>query len=108
MPETSPLIVLCTCPDRTTADVLAAAAVDGRVAACVNIVEGVTSLYLWRGAREQASEVLLIAKTTSGAYAALERLWRARHPYELPEIVAVPIATGSAPYLAWIDAAVAP
>ena len=99
------LIVLCTCPDQATAEQLAAAAVTADLAACVNIVPGLLSVFKWQGVLERAAEVLLIAKTTSAAYPALEQLWRTQHPYELPEVIAVPITAGSEAYLQWINAA---
>ena len=96
-------IVLCTCPARDVAEELARAAVEQRLAACVNIIPGVASIYAWQGAIERAEEVLLLAKTRAASYAALEAMWRSRHPYELAEVIAVPIATGSEPYLQWIS-----
>jgi periplasmic divalent cation tolerance protein len=96
------LVVLCTCPDRGVAETLAHAAVEQGLAACVNIVPGVTSIYTWQGAVERADEVLLLAKIAGPSYAALETLWRSRHPYELPEVIALPITTGSADYLQWL------
>ena len=99
-------IVLCTCPNRETADSLAHEAVAQRLAACVNIIDGVTSVFEWQGAIEHEQEVLLLAKTTRDAYGALESLWNSRHPYELPEVIAVSIDTGSESYLQWIDRAV--
>ena len=101
-------IVLCTCPDRDSAERLARDAVTQKLAACVNIVAGLSSIYTWQGAIEQADEVLLLAKTTAAAWPELERAWRNQHPYELPEIIAVPVATGSEAYLRWISDAVTP
>lgn len=100
------LVVYCTCPDRDTAQRLAEAAVQGGLAACVNLLPGVVSVYTWNGALERAREVLLMAKTTRAAYPALEALWRGEHPYELPEVIAVPVSSGSEPYLQWIEHAV--
>src|SRR5690606_12857243 len=105
---TTALLVLCTCPDADAALRLAEAAVEGRHAACVNIVGGMRSVYRWQGEVTGDDEVLLVAKTTAAAYAGLEALWQAAHPYELPEIVAVPIAQGSARYLAWLSDGVSP
>lgn len=100
------LVLLCTCPDRDTALRLADAAVTGRLAACVNLLPGVESIYEWNGALERAHEVLLLAKTTRAAYPALETLWRELHPYELPELLTVPVVSGSEAYLQWIERAV--
>jgi periplasmic divalent cation tolerance protein len=94
-------LVLIACP-AGDADALASALVEARAAACVSIVPGLRSVYRWRGAVERAEESLLIAKTTASAYPALETLVRARHPYELPEIVAVDIAAGLPAYLQWL------
>lgn len=103
MPTAPHLIVFCTCPDRATAERLARGAVTRGLAACVNLLSGVTSIYTWAGALESAEEILLVAKTSESAYGALETLWLAEHPYELPEIIAVPVATGLPAYLQWIS-----
>ncbi|MDA1106982.1 MAG: divalent-cation tolerance protein CutA [Proteobacteria bacterium] len=95
-------MVLCTCPDQDTALNIANALVDNKLAACVNIVPGLHSVYRWKGARENAEEVLLIIKSRADDYAPLETTVRALHPYELPEIIAVPINTGLPAYLAWV------
>lgn len=103
MPASSPLLVFTNCPDPASADALAAALVELRLAACVNILAPCRSLYRWQGAVEQATEVPLLMKTTAARYAALEAEIRARHPYELPEIVAVPIEAGLPAYLQWLQ-----
>ncbi|MCB1747333.1 MAG: divalent-cation tolerance protein CutA [Gammaproteobacteria bacterium] len=102
MPANPALIVLCTCPDLAVARRLARLAVAARHAACVNVIEGVSSVYAWQGEVCEDGEVLLVAKTTRAAYPALEAAWREAHPYELPEVVAVDVACGSEPYLAWV------
>jgi periplasmic divalent cation tolerance protein len=102
MSATATLVVFCTCPDRAAARRLARLAVEARHAACVNIVEGVTSVYAWAGEVREDGEVLLVAKTTRAAWPALEAAWREAHPYELPEVVAVDVACGSEAYLAWV------
>ena len=102
------LLVLCTCPDKDCAERLAEAAVTRRLAACVNVMPGLSSLFTWQGALDRADEVMLVAKTTPAAYPALEELWRELHPYELPEVIGVPIAVGSKAYLQWISDAVTP
>jgi len=96
------IIVLCTCPDTETADRLARHAVEQRLAACANLLPGLRSIYRWQGRVESAQEVLLVFKTTAERYAALEADIREKHPYELPEVVAVPIENGLAAYLDWI------
>jgi len=97
-----PQIVLCTTPDDGTAGKIAELLVGERLAACVNIVPGITSIYQWKGGIEKAHERLLIIKTTRDVYASLQERINALHPYELPEIVAVPIENGLSEYLDWI------
>jgi periplasmic divalent cation tolerance protein len=96
------LLVLTNLPDADSAHALAAALVEQRLAACVNILAPCRSVYRWEGKVEDASEVPLLIKTTAARYPALEAAIRARHPYELPEIVAVPIAHGLPAYLDWV------
>ena len=96
------LLVLTNLPDEASAEALATALVTERLAACVNILAPCRSIYRWQGAIESALEVPLLIKSTAARYAALEEAIRARHPYELPEIVAVPIAHGLPEYLAWV------
>lgn len=97
-------IVLCTCPDGESASRLALGLVENRLAACVNQVPGLTSVYPWQEKIETASEVLLLIKTRADRMAELEAFIRAHHPYELPEIVAVCVERGSQAYLNWLDA----
>lgn len=97
------VMVFNTCPDEATARRIATALVDEGLAACVNVLPGLTSVYRWHGKTETASEWLLLIKCRHAAYEPLERRLRALHPYELPEIIAVPVATGEAAYLAWLN-----
>jgi periplasmic divalent cation tolerance protein len=97
-----PQIVLCTVPDDAVAKRIASALVEERLAACVNIVPGITSIYRWQGAVETAAELLLIIKTNAAVYPRLQDRIRALHPYELPEIIAVTPAGGLQDYFAWI------
>ena len=97
------LIVYCTCPDRETADNLAAALVSGGLAACVNILHGVESVYRWQGKIERENEILLLIKSDTAHFGALEDTISNLHPYEVPEILAVPVEAGHQPYLEWID-----
>jgi periplasmic divalent cation tolerance protein len=99
---TSPLLVLTNCPDAACAERIARALVDARLAACVNILAPARSVYRWQGAVEQADEVPLLIKTTAGRYTALEAAIRQHHPYEVPEIVALPIGRGLPAYLQWL------
>lgn len=87
---------------RADAERIAAALVEGRLAACVQIGGPITSSYRWQGAIETAEEWQCAVKTTRAAYARVERAIRELHPYEEPEIIAVPIVAGSSGYLAWL------
>ena len=100
----SALLVLTTLPDSASARTLAALLVEQRLAACVNIMAPCRSVYRWQDKVEQAEEVPLLIKTTRERYAALEAAIRSQHPYELPEVIAVPIEQGLAAYLAWVEA----
>ena len=93
----------CTCPNEEIAGKIADQLVADQLAACVNIVPGITSVYRWQGAVEHGQEVLLIIKTSETVWPRLEQCIQALHPYELPEIIAVPIHTGQADYIKWIE-----
>lgn len=95
-------IVFCTCPDHDTAEQLAEKILQDRLAACVNLVPGLTSLYIWKGNLTRGTEVLLMIKTTNAVYQQLEQTLQTLHPYELPEIISVPIEAGLDGYLGWI------
>ena len=95
-------IVLCTVPDQQTGERIASSLVSDQLAACVNIVPGITSVYRWKGAVEQDREALLLIKTRQDSWQSLEARIRELHPYELPEIIAVPIHTGQKDYIEWI------
>lgn len=94
------VVVLCTFPDIEQARQIGAALVETQVAACVNILPGVESIYRWEGKVERAGEVLALIKTTR--YADLETAIKKLHPYEVPEILALPVATGFPAYLNWM------
>lgn len=96
------LLVLTTCSSAAEADSLATALVQRRLAACVNTLDGVTSTYRWQGGVAREQENLLLIKTTAERYAELEAAIQELSSYELPEILAVPVAAGSAEYLAWL------
>ncbi len=104
MPATASLLVLCTCPDKACAEHIAYAMVDAHLAACVNIIPDLHSIYRWQGVCEQATETLLLLKTTEDQYAGLEQALRHQHPYETPEIIALPIVQGFSDYLQWVRA----
>lgn len=101
-------LVLCTCPEDGSAERIAEALVDGRLAACVNIVKDLTSIYRWQGQRETASECLLLIKTRRDRYRELESAIAGLHPYEVPEVIALPLEAGLAAYLRWLDEQVTP
>jgi periplasmic divalent cation tolerance protein len=98
----SAILVLTTLPERGGAEALARELLAARLAACIQIGATVQSLYHWRGQIETADEIPIAIKTRAGLYARLETAIRRRHPYELPEIVAVPISNGFTAYLDWI------
>ncbi len=100
-------IILTTCPDRETAENIALKLLESKLAACINILPAMTSIYLWQGDIETAREHLLLIKSRKDKYADLENLLRKLHPYELPEIVAVSIDHGLPDYLKWIDSCLA-
>jgi periplasmic divalent cation tolerance protein len=96
------LLVLTNCPDDDVADRIARTLVENGLAACVNRLAPVASVYRWRGAVEHATETPLLIKTARARYTEVEQAIRALHPYEVPEIVAVAIDAGFEPYLRWI------
>lgn len=97
------LLVLTNLPDRAAAERLADTLVERRLAACVSILAPCRSVYRWKGALQRDEEHPVLAKTTADRYAALEAAIRAGHPYELPEIIAVPIERGLPAYLQWVQ-----
>ena len=99
---TEPRIGLCTVPDRDTATRIAEALVTEQLAACVNIIPAIQSVYRWEGTIEHAEELLLLIKTSSAVWSRLEACILALHPYELPEIISVRIQDGNKNYLNWI------
>jgi len=103
---TDVLLVLTTLPDQASADTLAAQLVGENLAACVNILTPCSSVYRWQGVVEMATEVPLLIKTTHARYPALEAALQAMHPYEVPELIALPVTHGLAAYLDWVAASV--
>ena len=97
------LLIFSTCPDSISAKKIAHDLVEEQLAVCINIIPGLESFFLWLGEVDKANELLLVIKTTSNKYAPLEKRLKKLHPYELPEIIVVPILTGSAEYLNWIN-----
>ena len=96
------LLVLSTAPDRATAERIAGALIEERLAACVNIVPGVSSIYRWKGKIERDAEVLCLIKTRASLLTKLSRRLTALHPYDVPEVIALPISGGAKPYLKWL------
>ena len=96
------LLILTTLPDASTAESIAARLIADGSAACVAIGSPVRSLYHWQGKTETATEIPLTIKASASSYGAVEATIRTLHPYELPEIIAVPITSGLQPYLDWI------
>lgn len=102
------LLVLTQMPDVAAARALAGVLVEARLAACVNILAPCRSVYRWQGKIEEAEEIPLLIKTTTERYAALEAAIRQHHPYELPEIIAVPPERGLPDYFGWVAAETSP
>ena len=97
------LLVLTNLPDRASAERLAALLIEQRLAACVNLLSPCGSVYRWRGEIQRDEEHPLLIKTAQDRYAELEAAIRANHPYELPEVIAVPIVRGLPAYLHWVE-----
>jgi len=104
MPDSpEPIVVMMTASSAEEAKRIAESLVNQRLAACVQILPGMESVYVWKGETQCESEVLVLAKTTRNNFAELERQVRALHSYETPEIIALPIIAGSLPYLEWLS-----
>jgi periplasmic divalent cation tolerance protein len=99
---TDALVVLVTAPTADRAAEIARAVVEERLAACGNVVPGLRSIYRWEGKLQDEAEALLLLKTTRDRFEALRARVLALHPYQVPEVIALPVEAGSAPYLAWI------
>lgn len=97
-----PLLILTNLPDAASAENLARALIDAKAAACVNILSPCRSVYRWNGQVETAAEIPMLIKTTAVNFARVEALVGVHHPYEVPELVAVPITKGLPAYLAWL------
>ena len=95
-------IVLSTAPDRPTAERIARALVEERLAACVNLIPGLGSIYRWKGKIEHEEEVLCLIKTRKALMTKLTRRLTALHPYDVPEVIAVEVSAGARPYLNWL------
>ena len=100
---TEHILVMTTVGSEEQAAKLARALVERRLAACVNVVSSVRSFYQWKGKLEDEGELLLLMKTRADRYPALEKAVHELHPYEVPELIVLPIESGSAAYLGWVD-----
>ncbi len=99
-------LVLCACPDEDTAVNIAENIVAQRLAACVNVLPSVYSVYQWQENVESAKENMLMIKTTTTKYPSLEKVIKSLHPYDIPEIIAIDITSGLPEYLKWIDSSI--
>ncbi len=97
------LIVYITAPGEGEAARISKALVEEHLAGCVNIVKGIRSIYFWQGKIEDEKEVLMIVKTRAGLFRALQARVKELHPYTVPEIIALPVADGSADYIKWLE-----
>jgi periplasmic divalent cation tolerance protein len=100
---TEKIVVLSTCGSEEEAVRIAKRLVEGRVAACVNLIPRIRSIYRWEGKVEDATEWMLLIKTSRERYDALAAVLESAHSYELPEVLALPVVAGSPNYLAWLD-----
>jgi periplasmic divalent cation tolerance protein len=97
------VVVITTLPDRASAHTLAESLVRERLAACVNVMSECTSIYRWEGAVETAAEVPVWIKTRAGLFSSVAQFIKDHHPYDLPEVIALPLTAALAPYLQWIE-----
>lgn len=107
MTETAVHVALVTAPDRAVAERIVRTLVEEGLVACGNILGGLISIYRWQGAVEEATEALIILKTTSASVAELIRRVPELHPYDVPEVLVIPVVSGHAPYLDWVAESVA-
>lgn len=103
MTTDAPILVLCTAPDGDVAARLARGLVDAKLAACVNVVPGLRSFYSWQGEVHDDPEVQLLIKSRQSCFDRLEAWLGEQHPYDVPEILALPIEGGSKAYLSWLE-----
>ena len=106
--KTECLVVLCTFPDEEKARQIGAVLVEKQAAACVNLLPRIRSIYRWQGKVEEETEALAVTKTTRDGYEKLEKLLLELHPYDTPEVLALPAEKGSEAYLAWVASEVLP
>ena len=101
-------LAIITCPSKKEAAKVKDLLLDNRLVACVNIIKGVNSFFWWQGKTEAASEIMLLAKTTRAKFKKIIACVTEIHPYDVPEIIAIPIIDGNKPYLDWIDDSLKP
>ena len=104
----APIVVLTNCPSEDVAERIATALVENRLAACVNLLAPVRSTYRWQGKVERETEIPLLIKTSAARYPEVEAAIRALHPYAVPEIIALAVHAGFAPYLRWLEEGTSP
>ncbi len=104
---TDKIVVLCTCAAAEDGERLGRALVEAGLAACVSILPGARSIYRWKGEMESAAEALLLIKSSRGRFPALREAIESMHPYEVPEVLALPVVDGAPNYLEWLDASLA-
>lgn len=96
------LMVLCTCPTAESAEIVAKSIIENKLAACVNIIKEVNSIFIWKEKLDNTNETLLIIKTTDGKFENMRQEILQIHPYDCPEIIAIPIVKGHNEYLEWL------
>ncbi len=96
-------VIFCTCPDESSANTIAGQLVKKQLAACVNIIANISSVFRWENQIEKTSEYLLLIKSTEENYADIEAFIQSQHPYKTPEIIALPILKASKDYLEWLS-----
>ena len=97
------IVILCTCPDEETASRLASGLVEKELVACVNILPGIRSIYRWQGTVQDEPETMMVIKSTRDSFTQLKSWLRENHPYEVPEILALPVGTGLSEYMNWVE-----
>jgi len=102
MSKDNVILIIITVPDAKSANKISAMLVEQRLAACVNTITGVTSLYRWEGELNSDEELILLVKTASDNFDKISMAVKSIHPYDLPEIIAVPVVAGFSPYLKWV------
>ncbi len=108
IPHESLIVIYTTCPDSATAESITSKLLQAKQVACVNLLPGIKSQYWWEGKIQKDKEVLVILKTRQSLFKAVEETIKNNHPYQIPEIIALPILQGNASYVSWIHDSVRP